>query len=248
MKYINSPESAPENMLHRTMYSEILNHEIGYCIYLPPDYEADNRRYPAVYHLHGWTGSESSEIHAMETVCRSRNAITVFPNSSPVIEDRENLPIERFIIQEFIPFIDRTYRTVPLPGSRTLSGFSMGGGAAFHYAVKYPDLFSGVTAYAGTYHHFYEQGFITVGAAVEKADELYALILNSPDRTENNILSMLNRNADLLRGRLRMELRVGTQDPLYCENEIMHLHLNALQIPHDYIRISGADHSLHKIT
>ena len=247
MHYINPPENPPQNISHRTLYSRILEHEIGYNIYLPPDYTHSGERYPVYFHLHGWTGSESSEIHAMESVCRSRRAITVFPNSSPVIEDRENLPIESYIIGELIPLIDREYRTIGSREGRTLSGFSMGGGAAFLYAAKHPDLFCGVTAYAGTYHHYFEQGFVTVGADPAKADELRSMILTSPERTQNNILSLLNRNADRIRGNLQIELRVGAEDVLHCDNEILHLHLDSLSIPHDYIKIPNADHNLRLI-
>lgn len=38
--------------------SQILSQEIRYTIYLPPDYETSNRRYPVVYLLHGYTDSD----------------------------------------------------------------------------------------------------------------------------------------------------------------------------------------------
>lgn len=248
MNYINPPEHAPANFFHRTLYSQILQHEIGYCIYLPPDYESDYDRYPLAIHLHGWTGSESTEIHAMEKICRSRRTITVFPNSSPTIEDRENLPIESFILREFIPFIDREYRTIAAPGNRTISGFSMGGGAAFYYAAKYPELFAAVIAYAGTYHHYYGKASTTVGADPAEAHALRELILRPENRSERNILSLLDQNADRIRGHVRIELRVGSEDVLHCDNEILHLHLDSLCIPHQYITIPGVEHALSSIT
>lgn len=244
MHYINPPEKTPANFFHKTMYSRVLEHEIGYNIYLPPNYDGSHSRCPLVIHLHGWTSSESTEIHAMERVCRSRRAITVFPNSSPVIEDRENLPIEAFIIQEFIPFIDLEYRTIASREGRTVSGFSMGGGAALYYAAKYPDVFSGVTAYAGTYHHYYGKVSTTVGADPAEARALRELIRQPENCSERNILSLLDKNADRIRSRVRIELRVGTEDVLHCDNEILHLHLDSLRIPHEYIKIEGANHSL----
>lgn len=247
MHYVNPPQNAPANVLHRTMYSRLLAHEIGYCVYVPPDYAQCSEAFPVVCHLHGWQGSESTEIHAMEGVYRSRRAITVFPNSSPVIEDRERLPVEDFVLQEFLPHIDREYRTSAARDGRMLSGFSMGGGAALYYAVKHPELFGGVTAYAGTYHHYLEQGFLTVGAPCERAEEFRQKILRSPERTQDNILSLLNKNADRIRGRLRLELRVGSEDVLHCENDILHLHLNELGIQHSYIEIGGAGHTLDSI-
>jgi enterochelin esterase-like enzyme len=54
--------------------------------------------------------------------------------------DKE-LPIESIIITELIPFIDGHYRTLTDRDNRALSGFSMGGAAAFYYAVNYYGLF-----------------------------------------------------------------------------------------------------------
>ena len=141
MDFINSPEKLPENITHKTYFSKLFNHEVGYNIYLPHDYEDSREKYPVAYHLHGWTGSESSEIWTMEKVYRNRQAITVFPNNSPTIENFEDLPVEHMIIKELIPYIDGEYRTVATREGRSISGFSMGGGMAFYYAVKYPELF-----------------------------------------------------------------------------------------------------------
>lgn len=247
MQYINPPSKTPENVFHKTFYSNLAGHEIGYNIYLPPDYETSNNRYPVVYHLHGWTGNESSEIWPMEKVYLCRQAITVFPNLSLPIENLENFPLESMIIHELIPYIDSVYRTEVAFEGRGISGFSMGGGLAFYYAVKYPELFSKVTAYAGTYHHYYDQGFITVDAEPEKAEEFRNLILNAENHSERNILILLNRNVNKVRNELQIELHVGTLDVLYCDNEILHLHLDSLHIPHEYKKFEGAAHELDKI-
>ena len=39
--------------------------------------------------------------------------------------------------------------------------------------------------------------------------------------------------ADKIRGDLHIDIRIGTDDILICDNEIMHLYLNALDIPHE---------------
>jgi len=247
MQYANPPVHPPANVFHRTFDSPLAGHEIGYNIYLPPDYTSSGRRYPVFYHLHGWTGSESSEIEPMARICQSRDAITVFPNLSLPVDDPEHFPIELVIIDELIPYIDREYRTQADRAHRGISGFSMGGGMAFYYAVKYPELFSSVTAYAGTYHHYYDQGFLTVDAAPERAGELRELILKGENVSEKNILHLLNRQAEVIRDHLHITLHVGTADILYCDNEIMHLHLDLLGIPHEYKRFNGATHVLDSI-
>lgn len=54
MNYINPPTEPPQYVTHKTFYSRVLNHEIGYNIYLPPEYKDSGEKYPVVYHIHGW--------------------------------------------------------------------------------------------------------------------------------------------------------------------------------------------------
>ncbi len=243
MQYINPPASAPARITHHTFFCELYGHELGYNVYVPEGYENSTDRYPVFYHLHGWTGNESSEIQTMYPVCSMRKAITVFPNSSPVIEDREYLPVEDMLIQELIPLIDRLYRTE----GRCISGFSMGGGAAMVYGIKHPELFSSITAYAGTYHHyFYYTDFRTVGAPTEKAAEFYQDLLNADAPVEKNILKLAEQQADAMRN-MQISMHIGTKDVLYCDNEIFRMHLEKLGIPFEYLTFEGAEHHLPSI-
>lgn len=249
MNFINPPEKSPENITHKTFFSKLYNHEIGYNIYLPPGYEESGDKYPVAYHLHGWTCNESSDVWTMEKVYRSRQVITVFCNNSSVIDDYEDLPVELMLITELIPFIDGKYRTVSSREGRSISGFSMGGGMAFYYAVKYSELFYSVTAYAGTYHHYYHKGSHTVGVEPEKASELYKDMMKEERYLEEgNILCLVKKNADKIRGDLDINIHIGTTDVLFCDNEILHMYMDSLSIPHKYKKFYGVGHELHKIT
>lgn len=248
MKYINPPQESPKDVAHKTFFSKLFQHDIGYNVYLPPDYEKGCERFPVAYHFHGWTGDESTEIWTMEKVYRRKRAITVFPNNSPVIEEFENLPVESMIIDELIPLIDEEYRTEATRDNRSVSGFSMGGGMAFLYSVKHPELFSSVTAYAGTYHHYYHKGSQTVGELPERAAVLYEEMMREERYLEEgNILYFIRQNADRIRSRLHIRMHIGTSDVLFCDNEILHLYLKSLHIPHEYRKFDGAAHELLKI-
>jgi S-formylglutathione hydrolase FrmB len=39
--------------------SELMGKTVNYSIYLPPDYETSNRKYPVVYLLHGYTDDDT---------------------------------------------------------------------------------------------------------------------------------------------------------------------------------------------
>lgn len=54
-------------------------------------------------------------------------------------------------------------------------------------------------------------------------------------------------NAEKIRGNLDINLRIGADDVLFCDNQIMHCFLTSLNIPHQYNVISGDGHELMKI-
>ncbi|MDD4680978.1 MAG: alpha/beta hydrolase-fold protein [Clostridia bacterium] len=158
------------------------------------------------------------------------------------------MQIESIIIKELIPHIDGQYRTDATRKNRMLSGFSMGGNMAFYYAVKHPELFGSVTPYAGTYHHLYHKEYRTVGVAREKAIELYEDMMREEwYLEENNILCLVRQNAEKIRGKLKIDIHIGTADILFCDNEILHLYLDSLNIPHEYRKFEEIEHDLKKI-
>jgi enterochelin esterase-like enzyme len=240
----------PDNVAHKTFYSKTLNHEIGYNIYLPPDYPQSARRYPSAYHIHGWRGNESSDIWPLEKAYKNRQAITVFVNS---ISSRNEYydalsQIELILIHELIPHIDERYRTNTTRENRSLSGFSMGGATAFYFAVKHSELFGSVTSYAGTFHHQYHKDYQGVGKPPEAAVGLYeAMIRERRYLEEKNILCLVNQNAEKIRGNLRVNIHIGTEDILICDNEIMCLFLDSLHIPHVYKKFACIGHKLAEI-
>jgi hypothetical protein len=64
---------------------------------------------------------------------------------------------------------------------------------------------------------------------------------------ENNILCLVRQNADKIRGKLKIDLHIGTADILFCDNEILHLYLESLNIPHEYKIFAEIGHDLEKI-
>lgn len=241
MHYINPPAALPEHVRHTTFFSRLYNHDLGYSIYLPADYETNGKVYPVHYHFHGWQGCEISDVSAMEPVYQNGETIYVFPNISDELGEKTDLPVEQMFFEELIFEIERKYRVT---NTRTISGFSMGGGMAVWYAVKHPGVFSEVTAYAGTFHHYYHKDFMTPFVPVERAEELYRGMMQTAWESERNLLAWFSKTpADAF----RLTLCIGTDDPLYCDAEVLHRHLLALAFPHEYRVISGAGHSLGEI-
>lgn len=241
MQYINIPETLPKNVCHATFVSRLYNHTLGYCIYIPADYAISGRAYPVHYHFHGWQGHECSDVFSMESVYRNSDTIFVFPNISPELGEQKDLPVEQMLFEELIPEIEQNYRAT---NTRSVSGFSMGGGMAVWFSLKHPGVFSDVIAYAGTFHHYYHKDYMTAFVPVERAEELYRGMLQIECESERNLLTLFDKAAKDV---FRLTMRIGTEDPLYCDAEVLHRHLMSLDFPHTYKIIDGVGHSLGEI-
>jgi hypothetical protein len=90
--------------------------------------------------------------------------------------------------------------------------------------------------------------YLSIWGEKVKAAELYDRMKDDIKfYKEDSILYMVGQKADIIRGRLNISLHVGGADMLFCENGIMHLYLNSLNIPHEYRIFAGAEHELEKI-
>ena len=149
--------------------SKTLKKEAKYSIYLPPDYDKNQRNYPVVYLLHGYTGNETDWIQQGEAPTLIDRAIAAgtIPPMIVVMPDGQNswyvnAPVggwnyEDFFIKEFVPRIDSMYRTRAKKDGRALAGLSMGGNGSFMYAMKYPTMFGACAVLSGAF--FSENSF-----------------------------------------------------------------------------------------
>ena len=64
--WVTSPApELPTNVTHHTFHSASMNRDVGYCIYLPPNYDQNtDQRFPVIYHLHGAGGNETRSVYS----------------------------------------------------------------------------------------------------------------------------------------------------------------------------------------
>jgi enterochelin esterase-like enzyme len=141
-------------------YSPVLGRNFEYQVYLPADYQNSRLSYPVMYLLHGrgdsmygWLyihtdldemiakGSIPPIIAVLPDVPSSKGG-SYFVDSSYTLEPLRGENVETAFIQDLIPHIDATYRTLPSRNARLVAGYSMGGYAAVRYPLAHPDLFS----------------------------------------------------------------------------------------------------------
>ena len=142
--------------------SEVFGRAQEYALYLPPCYdeEGNTTHYPVIYLFHGWPMDENHWITlgVVGVADRLINSgelppfIIALPRG-----DKEGIynrtsggdkSFEGAIANEFIPFIDRKYRTLPQSNYRAIGGISRGGVWALEIAFRHPDLFSSVGAHS----------------------------------------------------------------------------------------------------
>jgi len=139
-------------------------------VWLPPGYDAKARtRYPVVVFHDGQNvfdgatsflpGLEWGADETADRLIRERRippCILVAVANSP--ERREDYTLEvdarygggrsaayaRFLIEELLPFVDRTYRTRTSPADRTVIGSSLGGLVSLDLGLLHPEVFGRV--------------------------------------------------------------------------------------------------------
>jgi S-formylglutathione hydrolase FrmB len=234
-----------------TIESKILAKQVKYTIYLPYDYETSNRYYPVVYLLHGLGDNDMGwiqfgEANLITDECIANREISpmilVTPDggTSFYINNNDNsLRYEDFFIQEFIPFIEKTYRIRAEKRFRGIVGLSMGGFGTLNYALKYPEKFAACVAFSAAL--FSEEGIMATTA--EGWDRINKNLfgpyqegearLNKQYRNNNPFDITKTKGKDAYRD-LRIYIDCGDDDFLTDDNCRLHIHLNKLGIKHEF--------------
>jgi len=250
IKWVNVPTNPPPGVQHHILHSAAMNRDVGFNVYLPPDYETSaGTRYPVIYWLHGSGGNESgglpeaAKLHAAIVAGQIPPTIMVFPNGGGKSEYRDwreqNVMPETMIIRELIPYIDEHYRTKAAPFGRALEGMSMGGNGALKLALKYPEMFGSVVAVAGSYRRLRLDGFYP---GVSPEQSLWISKLAQWYSPDDDVFALANKNMPRL-GHLRIRLLIGTTDISFLDSEAIHAHLRDLAIPHEYEVLLGVSHN-----
>ena len=223
---------------------------MGYCIYLPPGYEASApARLPVIYNLHGAGGNELhgfDEAAVLDAGIRSGRwppTIMVMPNGGQRTFYKDShdgrFQSETLIIRELIPHIDARYRTIAARHGRCIEGHSMGGRGATRLAMKYPELFCSLFNLAGNVPR--------ISALFDPTKpDAYPNSYLGPDRQnylDNDAFELLNKNLDAIRGELRIQIWCGTQDLAHLETiRDFHQALLAAGVDHTYLEVEAQGH------
>lgn len=151
-------------ILRDTIFSEVLNADRCYSVYLPPSYdESKGKEYPVLYLLHGMSQTDRDWVyrgHVQEVADRlvfsgeASPMIIVMPDAggdiyADVWNGYFNMPgwnYEKFFFEELLPYVEKKYNIIGDKEHRAVAGLSMGGGGATAYGLWHPDMFAAVYA------------------------------------------------------------------------------------------------------
>ena len=237
-----------------SMKSKILNMERKFAIYLPPDYETSQRSYPVLYLLHGAGDDQTGWVQFGEVLHIADEAINngtatamiiVMPDANTgkrgfVNDIKGEWRYEDFFFQEFMPYIEKTYRIKGEKRYRAISGLSMGGEGTFIYALHHPELFSSacpLSAATGPKSVEELKNYRLWGTAegITEADQKAYF-------TKYSVLSLIDSIPDNQKKAVRWYIDCGDDDFLYEGNCLVHIEMRKKEIPHEF-RIRDGSHT-----
>ncbi len=141
-----------------TYYSKVRKAHATMYVYTPPSYAVGTKRYPVLYLQHGGGEDESgwtlqgktnyildnliAEGKAKEMIVVMSNGNITVPGTGFGYSIQGMKGFEEELTEVIIPFVDKSFRTIPDKAHRALSGLSMGGGQSFFVGLQHTDLFS----------------------------------------------------------------------------------------------------------
>ena len=236
-----------------TLTSKILGSERKYAIYLPPDYETSKRKYPVLYLLHGSGDDQTGWVQFGDVLQITDKAIEnglatpmiiVMPDAQSGQKGYFNSfdgewNYESFFFDEFVPFIEKKYRIRSEKRFRAIAGLSMGGGGAFIYALRHPEMFSSACPLSGvmgelSYDEFYKKNEANLKDL--RRETVYNYYSN------HNALSIIKNQTDANLKSVKWYIDCGDDDFLFEGNSMVHVALKKRGIPHEY-RVRDGSHN-----
>jgi enterochelin esterase-like enzyme len=144
---------------NQIIQSKVLNKEVKYTIYLPPDYDSI-KTYPTIYFLHGFGGNNNSphfkgiikQIDSLIIEGSFPETIIISPNAGKSWYIDDYAGKEKYatmFITEFIPEMKKQYALTKSSQKTVVMGLSMGGFGALRFTMLNPEEFGICVSFMG---------------------------------------------------------------------------------------------------
>ncbi|PRY53011.1 putative esterase [Arcticibacter pallidicorallinus] len=154
-------KDVPHGHVHQILFpSKSTNTSRRAFVYTPPGYEKNNsKRYPVLYLQHGWGEDETAWSNQgranliMDNLIAEGKTkpfiIVMTYGMTNVVRPRAGglrsfdiKPFQTVLLDELMPYVDATFRTIPNQANRAMAGLSMGGFETHTITLARPDVFS----------------------------------------------------------------------------------------------------------
>lgn len=232
--------------------SRYFGKKMKYSIFLPPGYQNSNRHYPVLYLLHGYTDNETgwTQYGEIERIAndmmengRATPMVIVMPDGGVswyINNFDRSMPYEDYFFNEFLPFIESTYRIRKEKAYRAVAGLSMGGYGSFLFAIKHPEVFAHCAPLSAA---FVEES-TTINSPQANYDRIFSVLygkgLTGKDRINdtyktNDPFRIVADTANTSRLKtVKYYIDCGDDDFLSPGNAAMHKLLKEKGIPHEF--------------
>lgn len=172
---INYQSSVQHGSLkYKTLFSSNVGSNYQITIYLPPGYDTlSQTKYPVAYFQDGSEYiSLGRAVNVLDNLIDSSKiepiiAVFVTPNNrNDEYAGNKRNQYQLFFVNELVPYIDNTYKTIPAPDKRLVMGDSFGGNISALISYNYPEVFGLCGLHSGA---FWPNNY-----------EAYNLIINGP--------------------------------------------------------------------
>ncbi len=133
-------------------------------VYTPAGYDESKDKYPVIYIQHGggedhrgWMqqGRTANIMDNLIAQGKAVPAIVVSANSNLRVEGRRGgyswdgmQPFREEMVENIIPFVEKTFRVKTGKENRAMCGLSMGGGQSFYIGLRSPEVFANVGVFS----------------------------------------------------------------------------------------------------
>jgi len=244
----STPGMAGTTVEEFKVHSAAMKRDIEVVVVLPPAYAKEaGKRFPVLYTLHG-RGAPFRVFKDMTTVHKAiarQPMLVVGFNADRAswyfdATKKADSKFDAFLLKELVPHIDKHYRTKAEPSQRGVTGFSMGGFGAFHYAIRANSLFGSASSLSGAFEPlsvgWLKKDFVALLGTPEENPRGYALL---------DLKSRLTAQSRKKRGfRVPLYIACGTEDGLLPQSRAMRDLAKKLGLKVEYAEAPGA----HKFT
>jgi enterochelin esterase-like enzyme len=253
LPWLTQQVNAPRVSFH-SFTSQVAKKAVSYHVYRPSAYEEfETERFPVLYWLHGTEGGVNHirpVSQMFDLAIRDKGVppmIVVFVNGLPkrLWTDSKDgrAPIETVFIDELIPQVDKTMRTIPRREGRILEGFSMGGYGAARIGFRHLDMFCGISILAAGPLDLEFQGPRATGNPLR--DQILKDVCDGdmayfkathPWTVAESQAEALRKSGTIIRQ------AVGSKDFSLYLSRRFHEHLKSLRIPHEFHVVDDVGH------